>query len=323
VVGVIGGLALAVVTYGIALVPIGLGIWWWVRRQHQQPEFIAKQLIRKAAAAPLPEAVHIYHQAIDADSTGRATLKTAGDWFFQHSCWSDAADAYAGYLHLEKSVQVEHDYAVSLLASGHTDEAIAEFQSIAAGYGQVPGQLTAELAGAFLAKGDASQALAIAKQASLQRHQLDDGLQRALLARAFAEYMLGQKAKAIQDLERLYAVNPNFPRLSEIKEKMAGGTFEVEAPVARPSWYPSEVELREGPPIEEVQDGHPEDMAVGTLSPDGKWSWSGTQWLEAVDPPGGALLADAPGPEAPVAVNVAPPPREAPEGLDIGGFPRA
>jgi hypothetical protein len=285
VVGVIVGISLAVVTYGIALIPIGLGIWWWIHHRHQQPQYLAGKLFKKAAAAPLPDAVHLYHQAIDADQTGVATLRTAGDWFYQHACWSDAADAYAGYLHLEKNAEVEHNYAASLLASGHPDEAISEFQGLAAGYDRIPGQLISELAGAFLLKGDAGQALAIAKEAPLQQHQLDDGLQKALLARAFAEYMVGQKAKAISDLERLYAVNPNFPQISNIKQRMSDGTFQIEAPITRPAWYPAEVELREGPAVEEVQDGHPEEMAAGTLSPDGVWSWTGTQWVPANNPP--------------------------------------
>ena len=285
VIGVIVCLTLVVVTYGIVLIPIGLGIWWWVHHRHQQPEYIASQLIKKAAVAPLPEAVHLYHQVIDADPTGAATLRSAGDWFYQHSCWSDAADAYAGYLHLARDLNVEHNYAASLLAAGHIDEAISEFQSLAAGYDHIPGPLLSELAGAFLLKGDAGQALAIAKQAPLQQHELDDGLQKALLARAFAEYMLGQRPKAIADLERLYAVNPNFTQVSEIKQRMSDGTFQIEVPLARPTWYPAEVELREGPPVEEVRDGHPEEIAAGTLSPDGMWSWTGTQWATANDPP--------------------------------------
>jgi tetratricopeptide (TPR) repeat protein len=282
---VIVSIVLAVVTYGIVLVPIGLGIWWWIHRRHQQPQYIAGQFIKKANAQPQPEAVHLYHQAIDSDPTGAATLRKAADWFYQNACWSDAADAYAGYLHLEKSAGAEHNYARSLLASGHTDEAISEFQGLVATSNEVPVPLISELAGAFLLKGDATQALAIAKEAPLQRHHLDDGLQKALLARAFAEYMLGVKPKAISDLDRLYAVNPNFPQVSEIKQRMLDGTFQIEAPIARPAWYPAEVEVREGPAVEEVQDGHPDEMPVGSLSPDGMWSWSGTHWMPANEPP--------------------------------------
>lgn len=285
VLGVLVGLALAVLTYGIVLIPIGLGLWWWIHHRRQEPKYIANQLIKKAAAAPQPDAVHLYHEAIDADPTGAATLRSAGDWFYNNSCWSDAADTYAGYLHLERSFAVENNYAASLLNSGHIDEAISEFQGLATGYDQIPASLIAELAGAFLLKGDAGQALAIAKQAPLQRHELDDDLQRALLARALAQYMLGQKAKAIADLERLYAVNPNFPRVTEIKLRMSDGTFQIEVPIARPAWYPAEVELREGPAVEEVQDGHREEMAAGTLSPDGVWSWTGTQWVAANESP--------------------------------------
>lgn len=295
-VGVIVGIGLAVGTYGIALIPIGLGIWWWIHHRHQQPQYLAGQVIKRAAAANPADAVHLFHQAIDADPSGAATLRAAGDWFYEHACWSDAADAYAGFLHLEKNVEVEHNYAAALLASGHPDEAISEFQGLAAGYDRIPGRLISELAGAFLLKGDAGQALAIAKEAPLQQHQLDDGLQKALLARALAEYMVGQKAKAISDLERLYAVNPNFPQISNIKQRVSDGTFQLEAPIARPEWYPTEVELREGPAVEEVQDGHPDEIVSGTLSPDGAWCWTGTKWVPANDPPAGdTALVDGPG----------------------------
>jgi tetratricopeptide (TPR) repeat protein len=288
VIGVVVGLAIVVATYGVALIPLGLFVWWRVHHRHQQPSYIAGELIKKAAVAPLPDAVHLYHQAMDADPNGAVTLMSAGSWFYQHSCWSDAADAYAGYLHLAKDSDVEQRYAASLLAAGHPDEAITEYQNLAAEFGQIPERMISELAGAFLIKGDAGQALAIAKEAPLQRHQLDNGLQRALMARASAEYFLGQKAKAVSDLERLYAVNPNFPNVSETKQRMSEGTFQIEKPAVRPPWYPSEVELREGPAVEQVQDGHAQELAAGSLSPDGVWSWTGYKWVpasESISPP--------------------------------------
>ncbi len=283
VTGVIFGIALVVITYGIALIPIVFGIWWWIRRMHRQPKYIAAQLMHRAAAASPREAVHLYHQAIDANPTGIENLRAAGDWFFQQSCWSDAADSYAGYLHLANNPEVEHNYATSLVEAGHLDEAIQEFQSLASSYEQVPVSLISGLAGAFLLKGDPGQALAIAKQAPLQKHELDEALQKALLARAYAQYMLGQKAKAFADLERLYAVNPNFPQVAEIKQRMSAGTFQIDVPQDRPAWYPAEVELLEGPAVEEVPDGHVDQLAPGTLSPDGSWSWSGNQWIPGSD----------------------------------------
>jgi hypothetical protein len=78
-------------------------------------------------------------------------------------------------------------------------------------------------------------------------------------------------------MERLYAIASSAEVL-EMKTRMQNGTFQLDVPKPYPDWYPSKVELREGPAVEEVADGHREELAVGAPSPDGKWRWSGSEW---------------------------------------------
>src|ERR1700680_4297906 len=107
---VILGIAIAVVltvmTAGIALLPIGLGLvlFFVLRRRHRNrhPGFLAQQLVSRAKATQDPvAAVALLHEAIDTDPAGKETLCECASWFYDRQCWADAADAYAGYLHID------------------------------------------------------------------------------------------------------------------------------------------------------------------------------------------------------------------------------
>jgi len=84
-------------------------------------------------------------------------------------------------------------------------------------------------------------------------------------------------------LERLYAIGSSAEVL-ELKTRMQQGTFQLDTLKPYPDWYPANVELREGPEVEEVPDGHENELAAGSVSPDGTWRWSGSEW-EAILPP--------------------------------------
>jgi len=278
--GALVAVGLAAVSYGVALVPIALGIWWWVHHRHQQPGYRAQQLIKQAVASSDPAAsVRLLHQAVDLDSAGPDTLLACANWFFSTECWSDAADCYAGFLHINSGPTYELAYARALNRAGHPDEAIAELEHVRA----LPASdndvaALTELAYAFLLKNEPGQAEALVNTAPLQKRQLDSDLQLCLYVRSLSRFFNGQHARAIADIERLYAQNPAFPGLLETKSKMAAGTFGLDVPAPYPTWYPPQVEVQVGPELEEVSEGHPEEIKVGVLSEDGFWRWDGSQW---------------------------------------------
>jgi hypothetical protein len=313
--GIALAVALTIVTAGIALIPIGLGVVVFVvlsrRHRNRQPKYLAQQLINRAMASSDPDAVALLHEALDTDSTGKGTLLACANWFYDRQCWSDAADAYAGYLHIESTPYYEIRHAQSLVGGGHLDEAAAELGHLRAQSLDESDQalVLSQLALTFALKGDPGQGLAFANEAGLQRHALGAGAQQCLMMRGICRYLTGQKAKGIEDLERLYAIGSSAEVLA-MKARMQNGTFQVDHPKPYPDWYPSKVELREGPAVEEVPDGHSEELAVGADSPDGKWRWSGSEWTPTTE--AGTI------PPVPVAPPLAIPPPTPPPANGVG-----
>jgi hypothetical protein len=280
---------LTVMTAGIALVPIGLGlvlfVALWRRHRNRQSGYLAQQLIKKAmASSDRAAAVALLHEALDTDPDGKGTLLACANWFYDWQCWADAADSYAGYLHIESTPYYEIRHAQSLVGAGHLDEAATELAHLRVTSLVESDQafVLSQLALTFALKGDPGQGLAFANEAGFQKHVLSSGAQRCLMMRGSCRYLIGQKAKGIEDMERLYAITSSAEVL-EMKTRMESGTFQVDVPKPYPDWYPSKVELREGPVVEEVPDGHREELAVGAPSPDGKWRWSGSEWEPIVE----------------------------------------
>lgn len=271
-------------TAGLGLIPIA--IWGLVRRRRrkQEPDSLARQLIEQARATPDPAAaVGLLHSALDTDPSGPNTLVMCADWFYEHQCWADAADAYAGYFHIASSASAEIKLAVALTGAGHLAEALSELQQLLnRGLGESDHDyVLSQLALVFMLKGDPNQGLAFANQANLRKRDLTAGAQRSLLMRASCRYQLGQKAKAREDLDRLYAIGTSAAVL-EIKNRMVAETFVLDTPMPYPDWYPRSVHVLEGPEMEEVPDEHGDALANGDLSPDGRWLWTGSEWA-AVD----------------------------------------
>jgi hypothetical protein len=281
--------ALTVITAGIALLPIGLGlvlgVVFWRRHRSRQPGYLSRQLIKRAIATSDPAAaVALLHEAVDTDPAGKVTLLACANWFYDRQCWADAADSYAGYLHIESTPYYEIRHAQSLVGAGHLDEAAAELGHLRGAGLAEPDQafVLSQLALTFALKDDPGQGLAFANEAGLQKHVLSSGAQRCLMMRGICRYLTGQKAKGIEDMERLYAIGSSAEVLA-MKTRMQNGTFQVDVPKPYPDWYPSKVELREGPVVEEVPDGHSEELAPGAASPDGNWRWSGSEWEPIVE----------------------------------------
>jgi len=243
-IGVIVLLVLAIVTYGLILIPvaIGIGVWIWYRRR--QPDSIAGRIVKQALAAPPPAAVHLLNQAIEVDPQGPKTLRACASWFYDHQCWQDAAEAYAGILHVQSDWESERRYVTCLLAANRPDEAMPRLEhlrSVNPADDVVQAALLGQLATAYLLQGDLGQAAAFIDLAPLQKRNLDAALQGCLYLRATVRYLSGDRRRAIADLERLYAVNPAMPGVSDSKVAMQTGTFKLSEPNPYPDWYPAEL----------------------------------------------------------------------------------
>ena len=274
-------LVLAVIgTAGLALIPIVIWRVARTRRLKHEPAFLAGELLSKAMAAQDQDAVGFLHAAMDTDPRGKDTLTSCANWFYEHQCWADAADAYAALLHVSSATPYEIKYGKSLNGAGHADEALVEFQHLLAQSLDESDHayVLSQIAMAFMLKGDVSQALAFVNQVSLGKHNLNSGEQTALMMQATCRYQLGQKAKGIEDLERLYAISGSAV-IAELKARMQNGSFVIDPVIPYPAWYPTKVEVREGPSVEEVTDNHDEALAVGSISPDSAWEWDGSKWI--------------------------------------------
>jgi tetratricopeptide (TPR) repeat protein len=239
--GVLILLGAVIATYGLILIPVAIGgaAWIWYRRR--QPDSIAAGIIKQSLSADPAVAVHLLNQAIEADPHGVKTLRACAAWFYDHHCWQDAAEAYAGLLTVHSDFEAENRYITCLLAADRPDDAIPRVEHLRTTMPMVESVQTAtlgQLATAYLYKGDVGQAMAFISLAPLQKRNLDAALQGCLYLRAVARYMTGDRRRAISDLERLYAVNPSMADVINDKRAMEAGTFELAKPKPYPDWYP-------------------------------------------------------------------------------------
>jgi tetratricopeptide (TPR) repeat protein len=299
-----------IATYGLILIPVAFGVGGWMWYRHQQPSSIAQRIIKQAQSAGPAEAVDLFHSALETDPEGLNTLRACASWFAQHQCFQDAAEAYAGIVHLESDLSAERMYVSCLLGAGRVDEAIPRLEhmrSISPAGSSLEAAVLGELATAFLIKGQITQAMAFIDLAPLKKHNLDSALQLCLYVRGVGRYLAGDHRRAIADLERLYAVNPAFSDLVASKAAMEGGTFVFAGPKPYPDWYPiehREEELASEPQTDSVDttpitheallpsesnlvpeakidsDLPPSAPAIPpSVTPDGAWRWDGTQWI--------------------------------------------
>jgi tetratricopeptide (TPR) repeat protein len=307
-------IVLSVISYGLILIPVAIGVALWIRYRITRPSYLATKVIKQARQMPGDQAVALLHDALEIDPAGPGTLRAGGDWFQQHECWEDAAYAYGAYLHQRADWDVEAAYIKCLVAAGRLDEAIPRLDHLR----MLPmledesrASIISILALALLHKGDATQALAVVGTAPLWKHNLGGGLQQCLRMRAAAQYLLGRKSQAIADIDRLYAVNPLYPDVQGTKAEMMAGAFRIEAPKPYPDWYPHSAFVDDPsdtaePPVNKedrvkadvpTQTTGPSDEnpnpadpsaprtdpaefdANARLSPDGLWAWDGHQWV--------------------------------------------
>ena len=231
-------------TRPLLLIPIALGGGGWFWYRYTRPSSKASRLLKGASHLDPAQAFPVMHQAMSIDPGGRTTIRTCADWFFVQKCWPDAADAYSEYLHLATDWDAEARYANSLLNAGRLDDAIARLDQLRAIPAITDESRTTMISGLALAwalKGDLQQARTLLDTAGLQKRNLDIGLQQCLMLRAACEFLQGQRAKAMADVDRLYAVNPQYPNIATIKAEMASGSFKLTPSQVTPDWYPTEV----------------------------------------------------------------------------------
>ncbi len=213
---------------GIPLLLTGIFQWFLSKRWH------ARSLVAKAAKSSDPEEAKALLDQAELTLPGDPeVLAPLAGWNADQHNFEEAAALYALYLQRSPNDGTARaHYARCLLLSGDSDAAIEQFVLVRA----LPlddesqASITTFLAIAHLMKGDAGQALALLKEAPLQRHSLGIGLQQCLQYRAVAFYFTGDTKRAISDMDRLYAVNPAYKDVLEDKATMAAGTFVLDAP---------------------------------------------------------------------------------------------
>lgn len=225
VIAVIGVLTIltpaGIVLLVIAAVFLGVGL-----TQRNQPVWQVRALIRRARSHPDQAGVLLPQALILGPDNAEALAANAEHHFDQHD-WQAAAELYERYLAIAPQDWLAEGHAANAwLNSGHPDAAIPHFITIR----EKPfltddsrASITAGLAMAFLHKGDARQALDLARSEPLQRHSLEEGMQQCLFVRALAHYQLGQHSQGISDLDRLAGINPTFASLNQMRNEMLQG----------------------------------------------------------------------------------------------------
>ena len=226
---VLGLLLLAVVWPFAILLLIGGGALVWVAiNQRKEPKWRVRGLLRQAQqnAAGRHDLVQ---QALAIDPENPEALAACAEDAYQRQDWAAASGLYERYLNkAPDDEQAELHLGLSYLNAGNLDTALQHLEKIRAK--AIPSDRPAlfnAVAIAFLRKGDPGQALEILKTLPLRRQNLEEVLQQSLLLRSIAHYGLTQTAAAMSDLDRLYAISPEYPGLAVVRDTMKAGTLSV------------------------------------------------------------------------------------------------
>jgi tetratricopeptide (TPR) repeat protein len=224
------GLLLLVAVWPVGILTLigGAALVWVAVNQRKEPKWRIRILLRKAQQNPATRNQFL-QQAINIDPENPEALAACAENAYQSQDWPKAADLYEHYLQkAPDDEQAELHLGFSYLNRGEVDAALQHLEKIRAQStpGERPGLIDA-VAVALLQKGDPSQALEILKTLPLRRQNLDDLPQQGLFLRSTAHYFLHQTSSAMTDLDRLYAINPEYPGLAAVREAMKLGTFSV------------------------------------------------------------------------------------------------
>ena len=224
------GLLFLIIVWPIGLLALVAGaiLMWVASNQRKEPKWRIRNLLHKAVQNPASRNQFL-QEAINLDPENPEALAACAENAYQSQDWPKAGEFYEHYLQkAPDDEQAELHLGLSYLNSGQVDAALQRLEKIRArsSPGERPGLIDA-VAIAFLQKGDPSQALEILKTLPLRRQTLDQLLQQGLFLRAMAHYCLHQTSSAMTDLDRLYAISPEYPGLAAVREAMKSGTFSV------------------------------------------------------------------------------------------------
>ena len=149
--------------------------------------------------------------------------REAGIYFQSRGLWEDAAFALAKAVELfpgDKKL-----YAIlatgAAINAGRIEYVIQLLEPYLASAdpenSDVDAVLVTALAQAILKHGDPAPALEVVNRLPLRRRNLDHPLLLRLGIRVLARYALGQRAEAKRDLDLMYAVDPDFFMVAEVK----------------------------------------------------------------------------------------------------------
>jgi tetratricopeptide (TPR) repeat protein len=224
------GLLLLVPFLPLGLPLLGGGVWLAMVgfTQRNQPKWQIRVLIRKAAKQPAKRA-ELLGQALKIDPENPEALAACAENAFQTEDWSSANQLFERYLvKAPADSQAQLHLGFSYMNAGDTDKALQRLEPIRAGFGaESPAGLTNAVAIGFLKKGEPGQALEILKILPLRKQILDTALQQSLFLRALAHYQSHQKAAALSDFDRLYALKPDYPNLEPVRDAVKAGTFDL------------------------------------------------------------------------------------------------
>jgi tetratricopeptide (TPR) repeat protein len=226
---IIFGLLLLAVLWPLAILLLTSGgaVAWVATNQSKEPKWQVRALLRKAHQNLGGRALLEQALAIDPENP-EALAACAGD-AYQNEDWSAASSLYERYLlKVPDDEQAELHLGFSYLNAGKLDPALEHLEKIRArsGADERPGLVNA-VAVTLLKKADPGQALEILKTLPLRRQKLDEALQLGLFLRSMARYGLRKMAGAMSDLDRLYAINPEYPGIAAVRDTMRAGTFSV------------------------------------------------------------------------------------------------
>lgn len=222
-----------VLTVLVITAPVGIPLLIVGLVQRTKPLWRARALIHDAERRGGEDALPLYLEACTVAPQSPEPRLAVGDCLYHLGRFTEAATAYTDALRLgAQGWTLRGHLGHALLLSGQIDDAIRCLQEVRTGAPLTDdsrASISANLAIAFLAKGDAAQALELVRAEPLQLHTLGDGLQQCLFIRGIAQYALGHRARAVQDLDRLYALAADFTDLTATRQQVMAGTYDLTA----------------------------------------------------------------------------------------------
>jgi tetratricopeptide (TPR) repeat protein len=206
-------------------------------------------------------------------------LAALAEWHYHAQRWTIAADLYARYIALIPDDWLARGHlAETLMRAGRFADAIPALHGLLGAplVEESHASVSANLALALCATGDPGRGLEVAKAEPLQKHPLSPGLVHALHTRAICYALTGDKTRAIHDMDRVYAADPTYPDLDTDRAAIRDGAFHLEfrgvddQPVT-PAAASGADDGEQAPPL----------PPPPILSPDRRYWWDGSVWLNA------------------------------------------